>query len=109
MKRSLPAPLMLCGTASVACGHTPATSRTFCAHQGYAMCTTSAVHTTPPAAAPASPPPHLQYGTFSAEDACNFALNIYDGGATLSIGEPTLPAPQLRAHVAARALPSARG
>lgn len=26
-----------------------------------------------------------QYGTFSAEDACNFALNIYDGGATLSI------------------------
>lgn len=30
----------------------------------------------------------LQYGTFSAEDACNFALNIYDGGDTLSIGEP---------------------
>ena len=25
------------------------------------------------------------YGTFSAEDACNFALNIYDDGAVLSI------------------------
>lgn len=26
-----------------------------------------------------------QYGTFSAEDACNYALNIYDAGAVLSI------------------------
>ena len=29
----------------------------------------------------------LQWGTFSAEDACNFALNIYDEGDILSIGE----------------------
>lgn len=28
----------------------------------------------------------VQWGTFSAEDACNFALNIYDDGAILSIG-----------------------
>ena len=28
----------------------------------------------------------LQWGTFSAEDACNFALNVYDEGAVLSIG-----------------------
>ena len=26
-----------------------------------------------------------QYGTFSAEDACNFALNIYENGDVLSI------------------------
>ena len=26
-----------------------------------------------------------RHGTFSAEDACNFAVNIYDDGATLSI------------------------
>ncbi len=26
-----------------------------------------------------------QYGTFSAEDACNFALNIYEEGNVLSI------------------------
>lgn len=25
------------------------------------------------------------FGTFSAEDACNFALNIYDEGAVLSV------------------------
>lgn len=29
---------------------------------------------------------YVQWGTFSAEDACNFALNIYDDGAVLSIG-----------------------
>lgn len=30
-------------------------------------------------------PRNVQYGTFSAEDACNYAVNIYDDGAVLSI------------------------
>lgn len=34
-----------------------------------------------------APTLRVQWGTFSAEDACNFALNIYDNGAILSIGE----------------------
>lgn len=38
----------------------------------------------PPTLCP--PPLCVQWGTFSAEDACNFALNIYDDGAILSIG-----------------------
>jgi hypothetical protein len=32
----------------------------------------------------------LQWGTFSAEDACNFALNIYSEGDILSIGKMML-------------------
>ena len=30
-----------------------------------------------------------QWATFSAEDACNFAVNIYDAGDVLSIGART--------------------
>ncbi len=38
---------------------------------------------------PALLPFCVQWGTFSAEDACNFGLNIYDDGAILSIGAPS--------------------
>ena len=31
-----------------------------------------------------------QWGTFSAEDACNFAMNIYNDGDVLSIGAQTI-------------------
>ena len=43
----------------------------------------------PPDPATAPPqtllPPAVQHGTFSAEDACNFALNIYEEGSVLSV------------------------
>lgn len=42
-------------------------------------------HTLIPTSGTPHPPPLLQYGTFSAEDACNFAVNIYEDGNVLSI------------------------